>query len=83
VWIGFDEKKTLGNKETGGVAALPIWIDFMKVALAGRDKETFLPLEDAPLKPLAGTAMAVAKPAPKKAEEKPLAKPVSMNPGLQ
>lgn len=43
VWIGFDEKKTLGNKETGGQAALPIWIDFMKVALQGRDGEDFQP----------------------------------------
>jgi penicillin-binding protein 1A len=42
VWIGFDEKKTLGSKETGGQAALPIWIDFMKVALQGRDNETFV-----------------------------------------
>jgi penicillin-binding protein 1A len=41
VWVGFDEKKSLGNKETGAEAALPIWIDFMKVALAGRDKEVF------------------------------------------
>lgn len=42
VWIGFDEKKTLGSKETGGQAALPIWIDFMRVALQGRDNETFV-----------------------------------------
>ena len=41
VWLGFDEKKTLGPKESGGEAALPIWIEFMKVALQGRDKETF------------------------------------------
>jgi penicillin-binding protein 1A len=45
VWIGFDEKKTLGNKETGGQAALPIWIDFMKVALQGRDAEAFSPID--------------------------------------
>ncbi len=43
VWVGFDEKKTLGKKETGALAALPIWIDFMKVALKGRDKEDFAP----------------------------------------
>ncbi|MCU1307660.1 MAG: Penicillin-binding protein [Acidobacteriaceae bacterium] len=42
VWVGFDEKKTLGSKETGGQAALPIWIDFMRVALQGRDNETFV-----------------------------------------
>jgi len=42
VWIGFDEKKQLGNKETGAVAALPVWMQFMKVALTGRDTEDFL-----------------------------------------
>jgi penicillin-binding protein 1A len=41
VWIGYDEKKTLGNKETGAQAALPIWIDFMKVAIQGHEKEEF------------------------------------------
>jgi len=41
VWIGFDEKKSLGNKETGAQAALPIWIDFMKVAIQGHEKEEF------------------------------------------
>ena len=30
VWVGFDLKKSLGNKETGARAALPIWIDFMR-----------------------------------------------------
>jgi penicillin-binding protein 1A len=41
VWVGYDEKKTLGNKETGAQAALPIWIDFMRVALVGRESEDF------------------------------------------
>ncbi len=41
VWVGYDEKKTLGNKETGAMAALPIWIDFMRVALQGREAEDF------------------------------------------
>ena len=41
VWVGFDEKKTLGNKETGAMAALPIWTDFMRVALVGRESEDF------------------------------------------
>ena len=49
VWIGLDEKKTLGNKETGGQTALPIWIEFMKVALQGRDNEKFpADIEEAP-----------------------------------
>ena len=34
-WVGFDQMKALGNRETGSKAALPIWIDFMKEALAG------------------------------------------------
>jgi len=46
VWTGFDEKKTLGEKETGAQAALPIWIDFMRVAITEKahEGETFLPL---------------------------------------
>ncbi|MDP9269316.1 MAG: PBP1A family penicillin-binding protein [Acidobacteriota bacterium] len=42
VWLGFDEKKTLGKQETGGHAALPMWMEFMKVALAGHEGEDFL-----------------------------------------
>jgi penicillin-binding protein 1A len=41
VWIGFDEKKSLGEKETGSRAALPIWMQFMNVALAGKDPGEF------------------------------------------
>jgi penicillin-binding protein 1A len=41
VWIGFDEKKSLGNRETGALAALPVWTDFMRVAIAGHDDEHF------------------------------------------
>jgi penicillin-binding protein 1A len=33
VWIGHDEKKPIGPGETGATAALPMWIDFMKVYL--------------------------------------------------
>lgn len=32
-WIGFDQPKKLGDKETGGAAALPIWIGYMQRAL--------------------------------------------------
>lgn len=35
-WVGFDQPKNLGRGETGGATALPIWIDYMKVALDGR-----------------------------------------------
>jgi len=34
-WIGFDQPKRMGNGETGGAAALPIWIGYMETALKG------------------------------------------------
>lgn len=34
-WVGFDTPRSLGRYETGGRAALPMWIDFMEVALKG------------------------------------------------
>lgn len=34
-WVGFDRPRSLGRYETGGRAALPMWIDFMEVALQG------------------------------------------------
>lgn len=41
VWVGYDEKKTIGNHETGAEAALPIWIDFMQSALKDKPVEDF------------------------------------------
>lgn len=35
-WLGFDRNNVLGRREYGGSAALPIWIDYMGTALAGR-----------------------------------------------
>lgn len=35
-WMGYDDSKSLGGKEFGSSVALPIWIDYMKVALQGR-----------------------------------------------
>lgn len=34
-WIGFDQPRTLGNQETGGHAALPMWISYMGKVLQG------------------------------------------------
>ncbi|MDR1423854.1 MAG: PBP1A family penicillin-binding protein [Azoarcus sp.] len=34
-WIGFPTPRNMGKGETGGVAALPIWVDYMRAALAG------------------------------------------------
>ncbi len=33
VWVGNDDFSSLGGREYGGRAALPIWIDYMRVAL--------------------------------------------------
>jgi len=41
-WVGYDEPQDLGSGETGGRAALPAWIAFMKEALAGRPIEPFV-----------------------------------------
>jgi len=38
-WIGFDQLKPLGSRETGSSAALPVWIDYMKTALAGKPQK--------------------------------------------
>ena len=35
VWVGFDSHEPLGRNEVGGKAAMPIWIDYMRVALQG------------------------------------------------
>lgn len=48
VWIGYDEKKSLGPKETGARAALPVWMQFMSAALAGKDPGQFQPPPDLP-----------------------------------
>jgi penicillin-binding protein 1A len=42
VWVGFDSRESLGEKETGARAALPIWMTVMKQAIAGKDNERFL-----------------------------------------
>jgi penicillin-binding protein 1A len=47
VWVGYDEKKTMGVGETGTTTALPIWMDFMReyIAMRGNREEppTFEP----------------------------------------
>ena len=40
-WIGFDEKVTLGDKETGGKDALPIWMDFIREVYKDKPLEQF------------------------------------------
>jgi len=48
VWVGYDEKRSLGAKETGARAALPIWMNFMTSAMAGKDAGDFQPPPEMP-----------------------------------
>ena len=67
-WIGYDNRQTLGEKETGAKAALPMWMDFMRVAIAGKPNEAF-PQGNEPKKelelPLTPPDAPVLKQAPK------------------
>jgi len=48
VWVGYDEKKPLGNGETGAQAALPIWMDFMRAYIDAYGDRDEPPTFDAP-----------------------------------
>src|SRR6266508_984149 len=41
VWVGYDRPRSLGKDETGSRVAVPIWLTFMKEALAGKPVEDF------------------------------------------
>ncbi|MEO6830286.1 MAG: PBP1A family penicillin-binding protein [Acidobacteriaceae bacterium] len=59
VWVGYDDRRSLGEKETGARAALPIWMSFMKAAIAGHPEEAFPGERAAPAAPAAGVAFGV------------------------
>ncbi len=42
VWIGFDQKRNIGHRETGGKAAAPIFVEFMEQFLADKPVLDFL-----------------------------------------
>jgi len=44
-WMGFDQPRSLGSRETGGGASMPIWVDYMRVALEDTPE---IPLGDPP-----------------------------------
>ena len=75
-WIGYDDRQTLGEKETGARAALPMWMDFMRAAIANKPNEAFVTAGapqkklDVPLSPAD-----IAKPA-----AQPVAKPEEADP---
>jgi penicillin-binding protein 1A len=48
VWVGYDEKKSLGSGETGAAAALPIWMDFMKAYIEKNGNRKSPPSFEAP-----------------------------------
>lgn len=45
VWIGYDQPRKLGDRETGGGLSLPVWIEFMQYALKGKPVEEATPPE--------------------------------------
>jgi penicillin-binding protein 1A len=61
VWVGYDSRQSLGDKETGAKAALPIWMTWMRAAIAGKDDEQFLGDEKDP-KLLTASVAPPAKP---------------------
>jgi len=69
-WIGYDDRQSLGEKETGAHAALPMWMDFMRAAIANKPNEAFA-TAGAPQKkldvPLSNPAD-IAKPKPDEAD---------------
>jgi penicillin-binding protein 1A len=67
-WIGFDEKVTLGDKETGGRAALPIWLDFMKEVYKDKPVEQF---ETAPKEAITAVSQEGAAPPNQQAQGHP------------
>jgi penicillin-binding protein 1A len=72
-WMGFDDQESLGDKETGARAALPMWIDFMRAAIANKPNETFA-TTGAPKKAVQMPVVAIAPVArPKAAGARPRA----------
>jgi penicillin-binding protein 1A len=45
VWVGFDDRRSLGDREAGSTAALPVWMEFMRAALKQLPPVTF-PIPD-------------------------------------
>jgi penicillin-binding protein 1A len=64
VWVGHDERKPIGHNETGGVAALPIWIEFMRAYIETRDPKNppdFVPPGNIVFVPVNAVSGAVAE----------------------
>lgn len=60
-WVGFDNFKPLGHYETGGVAALPMWIEYMRTALKNTPISSLEPPDDVTKKMIGGTEEYIQK----------------------
>ena len=74
-WIGFDNPASLGNKETGGDAALPMWMGFMREALKDVPQTALIVPEDLPKGATAST-----KPKKRKSAGTPKESPDELKP---
>lgn len=45
VWIGYDQPRKLGDRETGGGLSLPVWIEYMQYALKNKAVDEVTPPE--------------------------------------
>lgn len=52
VWIGFDLKKSLGKRETGGLVCGPVWLDYMKKSMSGIKPKLFRQPQNMTLLPI-------------------------------
>jgi penicillin-binding protein 1A len=77
VWVGYDSRQSLGEKETGAKAALPIWMNFMRQAIAGKDDEQFLD-DAADDKTLKASATALPAAVPRRALTSAVAGPATV-----
>jgi penicillin-binding protein 1A len=91
VWVGFDSRESLGEKETGARAALPIWMAWMRAAILGKDDEKFLgdvaddstlkAAAQPPVKPVAAASPVLA--ANVNSPSKPLTTPATPGPAAK
>jgi len=84
VWVGFDERQSLGEKETGARAALPIWMQFMSTTLKSLDRVAFPAPSLGITRRLATQLETVQSPPPAmRSENKDLSRVVVVNPTNQ
>jgi len=60
-WVGYDNFKPLGHYETGGAAALPMWIEYMYTALKNTPVSIFEPPADVDKKMIGGAVEYIQK----------------------